>query len=67
MTVACFWDTELSGVTVGASAHTQDLDLGTGLTTEQMHDRHVFENAGWDFEHTWTIREGQYPTLQWEE
>ncbi len=66
MTVACFWDTELSGVTTGASTRTRDLDLGTGLTTEQMKARAVFENAGWDFDYTWTIREGQYPTLQWE-
>jgi hypothetical protein len=66
MTVACFWDAELSKITTGASTRTQDMDLGTGLTTEQMQDQQVFENAGWDFDYTWMIREGQYPTLQWE-
>ncbi len=66
MAVACFWDVELSKITAGASTRMQDLDLGTGLTTEQMQDQQLFENAGWDFDYTWTIREGQYPTLQWE-
>lgn len=66
MTVACFWDVELSKITTGASTRTQGLNLGTGLTTEQMKDRTVFENAGWDFDYTWTIRESRYPMLQWE-
>jgi len=42
------------------------LDLGTGLTTEQMLSRRIFENAGWDFDTVWMICEGDYPTLQWE-
>jgi hypothetical protein len=64
MTVACFWDAELSGVATGAGS--DPLELGTGLTTEQMQDQQVFENAGWDFDYVWTICKGQYPTLQWE-
>jgi hypothetical protein len=66
MTVACFWDAELSQVTVGASTRMEDLDLGTGLRTEQMQDREVFENAGWDFDYVWMISEGDYPRHQWE-
>ena len=64
MTVACFWDAELSGVTNGAGSDSRV--FGTSLTTQQMRDKAVFEDAGWDFDYTWTIRKGQYPTLQWE-
>jgi hypothetical protein len=64
LTVACFWDAELSGAATGAGSDA--LPLGTGLTTPEMQNQAVFENAGWDFDYTWTIREGQYPTLQWE-
>jgi len=42
------------------------LDLGTGLTTEQMLSRRIYENAGWDLDTVWMICEGAYPTLQWE-
>ena len=61
-TIACFWDTELSAVAVGTGS--DPLELGTGLTTEQMRDEEVFRNAGWDFSHTWTMDD--YPILQWE-
>jgi len=42
------------------------LELGTGLTTDQMQDQEVFQNAGWDFNQLWMICEGDYPRLQWE-
>ncbi|MBN2314194.1 MAG: hypothetical protein JXM79_09710 [Sedimentisphaerales bacterium] len=65
-TVACFWDIELSQIVIGANTHTEELNLGTGLTTEQMLSRRIFENAGWDVDTVWAICEGDYPTLQWE-
>lgn len=61
-TAACFWDAELSGITVGTGSN--PLELGTGLTTEQMRDEDAFRNAGWDFSHTWTLDD--YLILQWE-
>jgi hypothetical protein len=59
-----FWDTDSSGIAASIGSHS--LKLGTGLTTEQMRDEEVFRSAGWDFNHTWTICEGDYPKLQWE-
>ena len=64
ITENCFWDTELSGIAASIGSHS--LELGTGLSTEQMLDEEVFQNAGWDFSHTWTISEGDYPRLKWE-
>ena len=66
MTVACFWDAELSGVNESVGSHPLELQLGMGLTTAQMQSREVFENAGWDFDTVWMICEGEYPRLQWE-
>ncbi len=63
-TVSCFWDAELSQ-TVN-SIGSDPLELGTGLTTDQMQDQEVFQNAGWDFNQLWMICEGDYPRLQWE-
>jgi hypothetical protein len=65
---SCFWDVELSRINIGADSHqpNQNLNLGTGLTTAQMQDRKVFEDAGWDFDTVWMICEGDYPRLQWE-
>jgi hypothetical protein len=60
--VACFWDAELSGIAVGTGS--DPMELGMGLTTEQMQDEDVFRNAGWDFSHTWNMDD--YPILQWE-
>ncbi|MGD2095400.1 MAG: hypothetical protein PVH77_10370 [Phycisphaerales bacterium] len=37
-----------------------------GLTTEQMQNESIFQDAGWDFSHVWTIQEGHYPQLQLE-
>jgi hypothetical protein len=62
MTAACFWDEELSGIDI--STGLDPLELGTGLTTEQMLDEKVFRNAGWDFSHVWMTCEGDYPKLQ---
>jgi len=64
LTVACFWDTESSGIAV--STGSDPLELGTGLTTEQMRNEDAFRSAGWDFSHVWMICEGDYPRLQWE-
>lgn len=64
ITVACFWDAELSAVAV--SAGSSPLNLGAGLTTSQMLDGSELRDAGWDFDRTWTICEGEYPTLQWQ-
>jgi len=64
MTVACFWDAELSQTANSIGSDPQE--LGQGLTTKQMQDQQVFENAGWDFGQVWMICEGDYPRLQWE-
>jgi len=64
MTIACFWDTELSGIT--ASTGSGQSELGTGLTAELMMDEELFHDAGWDFSLVWMISEGEYPKLQWE-
>ncbi len=64
MTAACSWDAELSGVAISTGSH--PIELGTGLTTEQMQDEDVFRSAGWDFSNIWMICEGDYPRLQWE-
>lgn len=63
-TEACFWNTELSGIAV--STGSDPLELGTGLTTEQMWNEEAFRNAGWDFSQTWIICEGGYPRLKWQ-
>ena len=49
LTIASFWDTDLSGIT--ESAGSDPLELGTGLTTEQMQDENVLRDAGWGFDH----------------
>ncbi len=64
VTENCFWDTALSGITASIGSHS--LELGTGLTTEQMLDEEVFQNASWDFDYLWMISEGEYPKLRWE-
>jgi hypothetical protein len=64
ITLGCFWDTETSGIAISSGSDT--LELGTGLTTEQMMDEEVFRNAGWDFDHVWMVSEGEYPKLRWE-
>jgi hypothetical protein len=64
LAVGCFWDAELSGIAV---SNASDLPgYGMGLTTEQMQNESIFQDAGWDFSHVWTIQEGDYPRLQWE-
>ena len=64
LTIGCFWDTELSGIAV--STGSDPLELGIGLSTEQMMDEDVFRSAGWDLKNVWMISEGDYPRLQWE-
>ncbi|MEA3226088.1 MAG: hypothetical protein U9Q07_09070, partial [Planctomycetota bacterium] len=64
LTVACFWDAELSGI--AESAGSDPVELGTGLTTEQMRDQNMLRDAGWDFSHVWMMCEGDYPRLRWE-
>ncbi len=44
---ASFWDTQTSGLTESGA--------GQGLTTEEMKNQVVYENANWDFENTWSI------------
>ena len=63
-TIGCFWDTQTSGRSTSAG--------GTGLTTAQMQDIHVYLDAGWDFVEevkngTWQVWQmpwqGGYPAL----
>ena len=65
LTIACFWDRELSGIAFSTGSD-PPLELGTGLSTKQMLNEDVFCGAGWDFNHVWVISEGGYPKLQWE-
>ena len=66
-TVACFWDTELSGVDVSVGRAEGTVDPVTGLTTEQMQDDDVYREAGWDFSSLWMDPGGnEYMMLQWE-
>jgi len=60
----CFWDIETSGQTRSAG--------GTGKTTAEMQDIHIYQNAGWDLagrsddglHEIWQIPEGGgYPIL----
>lgn len=64
MTIACFWDAELSGLT--ASTSSGQPEFSTGLTTAQMLDGGTFRDVGWDFGGVWTACEGDYPKLKWE-
>ena len=63
--VSCFWDSELSGVTNSTGSNPQ-LEIGTGLKTEQMWDETLFRNSGLDLKNVWVIQEGDYPKLKWE-
>ncbi|MHC4075729.1 MAG: GLUG motif-containing protein [Planctomycetota bacterium] len=54
----CFWD-----------VNTSDLDTssgGMGLTTEQMQDIFHYSMNGWAGNTHWTMIQGQYPRLAWE-
>ncbi len=54
-----FWDTQ--------SSETLDSAMGMGRTTAEMQTFSTFADAGWDFEETWAIVEGDtYPRLQWQ-
>ena len=51
---ASFWDVEKAG-----QAHSSG---GTGLMTDELRSRAVFEDADWDFDAVWAIEEGvTYP------
>lgn len=73
----CYSIGSLVGTQMGAGSTTQSFFLappadqglpsmiGVPLTDEQMKRRASF--TGWDFENTWTIREGKdYPRLRWQ-
>jgi hypothetical protein len=62
--IACLWDAEASGVPGGSGSGTAN--SGTGLSTKQMQQQSTFEQAGWDFSHTWARAKDDYPVLQWE-
>jgi hypothetical protein len=52
-----FWNTESTGQSLSAEG-------GSGATTWQMMMKSTFQNAGWDFNNTWSITENQtYPWL----
>ncbi|MBI9018085.1 MAG: PASTA domain-containing protein [Phycisphaerae bacterium] len=62
--IACGWDID--------NAQNNTNTLGVGLTTEQMQDADIFENAGWDFSDidgntaVWFMPENSYPILNWQ-
>jgi hypothetical protein len=60
----CFWDTDLSKVSL--SAGSTSTSYGTGLTTQQMQQPDPFQKAGWDFNSVWAMPASGYPILQWE-
>lgn len=49
-----YWDTDTSGQLSSLG--------GTGKTTTQMQQQATY--TGWDFDNTWVISSGQYPTLR---
>ncbi len=57
-TEGSFWDLDTSGIDNSRG--------GAGLPTEDMKTPQAFLDAGWDFEQTWMICEGEYPRLRWE-
>ncbi len=60
MIVGCFWDTDTSGTTVSHGT-------AAGRTTEQMQTEALYVDAGWNFDHVWSICDGVgYPRLQWQ-
>ncbi len=52
-----FWDINTSGILKGVG--------GLGLSTEQMKNIQTYAYNGWGGE-AWTIKEGDYPRLAWE-
>jgi hypothetical protein len=54
----CFWDVNTSGLDTSPS--------GIGLTTEQMQDMFYYSINGWAGNTNWTMIQGQYPRLAWE-
>jgi len=64
-----FWDTETSGIEYYGDKE-EGIEVlieeeSVGLPTEQMQNKSIFVDAGWDFEDTWYMDE--YPNLQWNE
>jgi hypothetical protein len=62
--LGCFWDKEL--VKVPLVSDLSPASYGTGLTTQQMQQQDMFQQAGWDFGSTWVMPESGYPVLRWE-
>lgn len=65
--LACFWDSQASGMMrpQGAGPGCED---ATALTTDQMRQSVSFRDQGWDFADVWTMHSGQpYPRLRWEQ
>jgi hypothetical protein len=61
-----FWDTEATGQEDGVGRG--DSDGATGLTTDEMQGESAQQNMdGFDFQETWQVVTGDYPTLFWEE
>jgi hypothetical protein len=65
---ACFWDTEVAGLTEAYGNRPADPGTATGLTTAQMQTAAPFTDAGWDLAEVWTLCAGRdYPRLKWEQ
>jgi hypothetical protein len=65
--LACFWDSQASGMMrpQGAGSGCED---ATALTTDQMKQSASFCDQGWDFADVWTMHSGRpYPRLRWEQ
>ena len=64
----CFWNVDLSGMTIGVGF--SSLDGVRGLSTAEMQDVNNFVDAGWDFagddngEEDFWVMDG-YPTFPW--
>lgn len=58
---ACFWDQTSSAL---STATPNGVATGvTAMTTSEMQNASNFETMGWDFETTWELAPGSYPTL----
>ena len=63
--VSCLWDAQVSGISKGIGSDVSDPNATMGLSTGQMQTPDTWHAAGWDFESTWTMTEGQaYPLLR---
>jgi hypothetical protein len=69
---SCFWDMEVSGMTIGIGSQNPTPEDVTGKTTAQMQMQSTFLDAGWEFAdfqvglRGWYMPENDYPQFDWQ-